>query len=381
MDNDWIEWHGGECPVDPDTVADVVLGNGEEFTETAVNLRWSIRHYPDNIMRYRVHIDTPPSPSNPEPSLDGYSRMSDSELADIAFPELDREGKAIGYRCWRTGNSEILIEIDQVVIRYYDEDYYFYNFECQIEWEYGEVKIEIEGDNKHPHVLKKKFCLDFNRGILGDYISQYKYVDFVAHLAVTLSTYTPSSRYRALGEVFKCSSCDDEFSEDEARSCYMCRDNLCGYCSYTCHHCEESFCSDHIVKCSMCNNHFCQRHIQEDMCSSCHENYEECESCHAIIYIDDTIFCEECDDVHCSACYNGTMDMCNDCAEEHGVCEECDAIYPKAELWECPRCHLSYCTECDDVTSEMCATCLEQIKKFGKREPEDFGYTQIDIPF
>lgn len=30
IENDWIEWTGGECPVAPETVVDVRFRNGEE---------------------------------------------------------------------------------------------------------------------------------------------------------------------------------------------------------------------------------------------------------------------------------------------------------------------------------------------------------------
>jgi len=55
-DNDWIDWNGGECPVDPDTTVDVEFANGEAYSGSIAEAwDWS-RKIPreDLIVAYRV---------------------------------------------------------------------------------------------------------------------------------------------------------------------------------------------------------------------------------------------------------------------------------------------------------------------------------------
>jgi len=57
---DWIEWTGGECPVDQHTVVEVMLRDGYTYTRLAQHLRWSFGQFTgeatstDDIVKYRV---------------------------------------------------------------------------------------------------------------------------------------------------------------------------------------------------------------------------------------------------------------------------------------------------------------------------------------
>ena len=61
--SDWIEWNGGDCPVDALTLVDVKLRNGTErsYGVRAVSLRWSkLQGYKDSdIIAYRVREEVP----------------------------------------------------------------------------------------------------------------------------------------------------------------------------------------------------------------------------------------------------------------------------------------------------------------------------------
>ncbi|MDE2107281.1 MAG: hypothetical protein KGL39_59335 [Patescibacteria group bacterium] len=50
--SDWIEWHGGECPVGPDVRVQVELQNGNRFENVASE--WSIVWGSGWIVRYRI---------------------------------------------------------------------------------------------------------------------------------------------------------------------------------------------------------------------------------------------------------------------------------------------------------------------------------------
>lgn len=66
---EWIEWHGGECPVPKGTAVDYQYrGGGQAHDPDAVYLRWA--HFDDagDIMRYR--IAKPAEPPAPDTSAE-----------------------------------------------------------------------------------------------------------------------------------------------------------------------------------------------------------------------------------------------------------------------------------------------------------------------
>lgn len=58
--NEFIDWHGGECPVQPDAQVEVKFSGGGQTTtaRTARVLDWTRRHISGDIVAYRV-VETP----------------------------------------------------------------------------------------------------------------------------------------------------------------------------------------------------------------------------------------------------------------------------------------------------------------------------------
>lgn len=58
--NAWINWEGGECPVDPNTTVEVLLDGGATLKGLAKNYNWRYHHegYPCfPVIKYRVLLD------------------------------------------------------------------------------------------------------------------------------------------------------------------------------------------------------------------------------------------------------------------------------------------------------------------------------------
>ena len=55
LNDGWIEWHGGECPVDADTVVEVRLASTKVVTGLAADYQWSNDDpWTVRIIAYRV---------------------------------------------------------------------------------------------------------------------------------------------------------------------------------------------------------------------------------------------------------------------------------------------------------------------------------------
>lgn len=53
--NGWIEWNGGECPVDVGSVVDVRQGNGLTYKARAANFHWNLITGSSCVVAYRLH--------------------------------------------------------------------------------------------------------------------------------------------------------------------------------------------------------------------------------------------------------------------------------------------------------------------------------------
>lgn len=69
MENEWIDWYGGECPVEPTEKLEVTLRGGETLTRIASQLFWDIKNSASDIIKYRVIEPTP------ENILEGFKRF------------------------------------------------------------------------------------------------------------------------------------------------------------------------------------------------------------------------------------------------------------------------------------------------------------------
>ena len=67
-DDGWIPWHGGKCPVDPETVVTVRLFSAEEYTGKARNFAWRRTNDDDDIIGYRV-VSEPEKPEEIYPPV------------------------------------------------------------------------------------------------------------------------------------------------------------------------------------------------------------------------------------------------------------------------------------------------------------------------
>lgn len=66
-ENEFIDWQGGKCPVDPDTIVQVRLsGNDGYFIRRAGDLRWCHTNYSGDIVAYHVVKDVRPKVEIPE---------------------------------------------------------------------------------------------------------------------------------------------------------------------------------------------------------------------------------------------------------------------------------------------------------------------------
>ena len=88
----WIEWKGGECPVEPSTKIGVCYRNGGEFHSiiTAASQRWSNNGWPADIIAYRLHKpEVKPefcesvTRSIPEP--ESHEKLSPEAIEDAKF--------------------------------------------------------------------------------------------------------------------------------------------------------------------------------------------------------------------------------------------------------------------------------------------------------
>lgn len=75
----WIEWHGGECPVDGDALIQYQWLNGDISRTIARNLHWKTNFNPWDIKRYRVVHNSKQSEAE---HLTGEKREDTTALRD-----------------------------------------------------------------------------------------------------------------------------------------------------------------------------------------------------------------------------------------------------------------------------------------------------------
>lgn len=91
---DWIEWRGGECPVDPDTRVDIWLRSGNQtagFLARTWGWRWdpSPARNDGDIVAYRV-VSEPPKPEEPKPDMINSPPHIDAYLAALnSYLDID----------------------------------------------------------------------------------------------------------------------------------------------------------------------------------------------------------------------------------------------------------------------------------------------------
>lgn len=53
-EGEWMEWGGGECPVDEDAIVEMKWKYGDQITNRAGIYQWSYYEYGDRIIAYRI---------------------------------------------------------------------------------------------------------------------------------------------------------------------------------------------------------------------------------------------------------------------------------------------------------------------------------------
>lgn len=56
MEGEWIEWAGGECPVDNEAMIEIRYNDGDVFTDRADRLDWLHSDPNSDIVAYRVIV-------------------------------------------------------------------------------------------------------------------------------------------------------------------------------------------------------------------------------------------------------------------------------------------------------------------------------------
>lgn len=91
----WIEWSGGECPVPPDTLVEVLFRNGEtDYTvQDAATYCWDHVKCDQDIISYRV-VDDEAEPDSKPDLVNSPSHYTDGGIETIDFIEakLGAEG-------------------------------------------------------------------------------------------------------------------------------------------------------------------------------------------------------------------------------------------------------------------------------------------------
>lgn len=90
--NDWIEWNGGECPVDGRAVVKVRLRCGLEDPNFPANVyRWAHEKAQDDIVAYRL-VDVRGASTEPESALirqPGGTHYRDATIQPVQFIEAN----------------------------------------------------------------------------------------------------------------------------------------------------------------------------------------------------------------------------------------------------------------------------------------------------
>lgn len=90
--SDWIQWHGGECPVSEDTVVEACInGVRHNHTRPARDFDWAHDVGIGNIVAYRV---VEPDTSRPGKSIaEGYLEHAAAEMRDRAASRDQADGE------------------------------------------------------------------------------------------------------------------------------------------------------------------------------------------------------------------------------------------------------------------------------------------------
>jgi len=99
--SDWIEWNGGECPVEPGTIVDVKNRDGAIFElvfamKSELANDWRNLDFPSDIVAYRVHNQDASTSEQPKQDMVNhpphYQSDNGVECIDAIRAALGRDG-------------------------------------------------------------------------------------------------------------------------------------------------------------------------------------------------------------------------------------------------------------------------------------------------
>ena len=94
--NGWIQWTGGECPVDSDTIVDVICRNQNQYqfnNDRAGDFNWSHDGFGGDIIAYRLQKPTKSEQAGDDASeADDEADLNECIGQDVDIPEWNGEG-------------------------------------------------------------------------------------------------------------------------------------------------------------------------------------------------------------------------------------------------------------------------------------------------
>jgi len=124
--NNWIEWTGGEQPVDDEVVVDIVMRVGSLEEQTAGVVDWANDGGNSDVIGYRVLYDIAPSYRKPA-ETGKYTRIIKSETVDVydvlqafyvtnpALQHLIKKALCVGIRGHKTAEQDYQDIIDSAI--------------------------------------------------------------------------------------------------------------------------------------------------------------------------------------------------------------------------------------------------------------------------
>jgi len=86
--SDWIEWKGGECPVDENAIVKYRLRCGSTDTATANDILWNHFDAPYDVIAYSLHNQDAATSEQPKPKGKGNPVLG-MVLADLTNRALE----------------------------------------------------------------------------------------------------------------------------------------------------------------------------------------------------------------------------------------------------------------------------------------------------
>ena len=177
---DWIDWNGGECPVDGDLLVEIVFryGNSIDQFSNASNFYWLHSGYPGDIIAYKIIEEE----KEMEKEYKKFGEMSEEERKDLVYASVVL-CRPVESTC-NPGN-----EWNPIVSATWSDTTYYRIAETrpEIDWDHvhHDFNYLAEDDAGSPQLFPyepKRFCDQWNLAGLGSEV-----------LAITHASYKPGT--------------------------------------------------------------------------------------------------------------------------------------------------------------------------------------------